>query len=145
MRGVGSIVWVLLLAIALLGCGSGSSSTRSAPPPVPGGAKARASSTAPGYCKELTRSASLLSVGKAMSEMAANPGEDSARATIDGAAGELRRAAEGAPHHQGQALLLAAAALRSLAEHGLGKAARAERGLTRAGHLIGHSCGFPVG
>jgi hypothetical protein len=132
-----------VLGLALLGCGS--SGTKTTPRPVPGGAAARAADSAAGYCRALTASAPVLAVGRAMSELAANPQDDSAKATLKKAAAALRAAAKRAPHRQQVALATAAAAIGGLGEHGLRGAAGAERALVRAGQLMDHPCGFPVG
>jgi hypothetical protein len=132
-----------VLGLALLGCGS--SGTKTTPRPVPGGAAARAADSAPGYCRALTASAPLLAVGRAMSELAANPQDDSAKATLRKAAAALGEAAKRAPHRRQVALASAAAAIAGLGNHGLGRAAGAERALVRAGHLMERPCGFPVG
>jgi hypothetical protein len=92
----------------------------------------------------LTASSSLLAVGKAMSKLAANPRDPSAKVTLRRAAASLRRAARQAPRRQRVGLTNASAAVRALADHGLGKAARVETALLRAGHITEHACAFPV-
>jgi len=79
-----------------------------------------------------------------MNKLATNPRSDSAKATIRKAASALRHAGKHAPHKQRLALNSAAAALHALAVHGLSRASSAERALVRAGHLLEHSCAFPV-
>jgi hypothetical protein len=133
----------VVLGLAVVACGS--SGTTSAPRPVPGGAAARAADSAPTYCRALTGSGALVEVGKAMNELAANPHDGSAKAAMRRAATSLRQASRQAPHPQQAALASAAAAIDGLAETVPGRAARAERALVRAGHLVEHSCRFPVG
>jgi hypothetical protein len=145
MRLLSSAICAVALGVVLLGCGSGSSSTASAPRPVPGGAAATAVHSSPGWCRALTGSDSLLALGKAMTELAANHDEAAAKATIRRAAGALRKAAGAAPPKQRPALAHAAKAIGAIAARGLAQAAPAEHALTHAGHLVEKPCAFPVG
>jgi hypothetical protein len=143
MRSFSSLACVGALCLIVAGCGSSGTATTSHP--VPGGAAVSAPSSAPGYCRALTGSGPLLAVGKAMNELAANPHDRSARATLRKAATALRLAAMQAPRRQKTVLLSASKAIHGLAAHGLDQASRVEHALVRVGRRTERPCEFPVG
>jgi hypothetical protein len=142
MRYLPFAACAVIIGLILVGCGS--SSKTAAAPPVPGGAVATAPSSAPAYCRVLTESNPLVGVGKALDKLAANPHDHSAAVAIRSASDALLRAAKRAPHGQRVALTSAANTVRAIADHGFGEAPKAQRALVRAGHLLEHSCAFPV-
>jgi hypothetical protein len=131
---------VPVLALGGLGCGASSAPVTA----VPGGASIHTPESAPAFCKTLTSAKPLLALGAAMNQLAHDPHERRARATVRDAAIALKTAAGQAPRPQRIALLHAASALRALGNHGLVAAGGLNRALNKAGRILQHSCSFPL-
>ena len=136
-------VVALVVAISVSACGSTSPSVHAAAV-VPGGAKVSASAKAPAYCEELIGSSNVLHLSTVVSALLTNPGDTSARDTIEKAAAAFATVARAAPVAERKALNSVAGALRATAKSGqiAGTLANA---LIAAGSSLQRQCGFPVG
>jgi hypothetical protein len=101
--------------------------------------------SAPAYCKTLTGSKPLLQLSAAMSALAVDPSDRSARQAVRAAATAVEGAAAGVIAPQRAVLLRAGHAIRALASHGLASARGLYAALTHAGRSLQGTCSFPLG
>lgn len=101
--------------------------------------------SAPGYCRTLINSSSIVELGAAMKRLAQSPDDPATHAALRNAATALVAAASNASGSSRAALLKVAVALHRLDREGLRTASGFNSALQRAANILEGSCGFPVG